>query len=303
MIKGEWGHARVAAVVGPLGSGTSALATSAVRSHRGSVRILELTEPVGADEVRRWFKEGGQQLTGLSGLRWLFRNEPGGFDAIYAFIEGLAASQGAVSWVLTADDSVWDHVCAVTSLDQAVGTVVRLRPLPVDDLAAAVLARHEMSGYDPVFEAGDDWGWKIQHLLLRGENLQQRHQNAWFHTLHEASGGVVHDALRLWQASIRDVDEASGVIRVGSVARPPFARVGGLPEQSLLTLLAIMRQGWTDTELHATLFVQDRTASQAHLQRLLHLGVLERCGDARYQIARHLRSPVQRVLSGKGWLK
>jgi hypothetical protein len=298
----EGGRLRSAAVVGLRGSGTSAVAGAAARGWRGPVRRLDLTEPVTEDEVRGWFdKTQDGTLTVLSGLRWLYEMKPGGLVPLRAFCEELVQSSEVSPWLITADVEVWRYASRAGSLAHAMGDVIELEPLSVEDLASAVLGRHQMSGYELTFEAGEDLIWQFWNLVLRREEGEARRRTAWFHTLHEASGGVMHDALRLWMASIEEVDDKMGVVRVGVVPRPPVARINGLPMDALLTLVQVVRQGWISPDLHAALFRIDRGVSVAQLAALTHKGLLVRREDGRLEIARHLRNPVQRVLVGRGW--
>jgi hypothetical protein len=178
--------------------------------------------------------------------------------------------------------------------------VVPLGPLSVDHLERAILSRHAMSGYGVIFDGELDLGWQVGNLLLGARDVARRRRAAWFRTLHSASAGVLSDALRLWMASIRSVDDGSERIELGPVPRPPLTRLGLLPEEDLVTLLETTRQGWIVPDQHARLFRQPLQRSEAHLAHLAQLGLLvEEGGVAR--IAPHLRGPLHQVLSRRGW--
>lgn len=303
VVRGNHGLLRTVAVVGMRGSGTSAIASAAARQWGGSVRRLDLEQPVTVSEVESWFAERRPDvLTVLSGVRWLFTLRPDGTRAARCFVERLVEHGGRLPWVITGDEGVWDMAARLCGLSDSVGDVVRLKPLSVDNLTEAILTRNQMSGFDITFDAVEDFGWQMQHLLLRGEDRELRQQEAWFRTLHEACGGVMHDALTLWMASIRSVDETSGRIVVGPVPRPPVARLLALSEEWQLTLLQMVRQGWMDPELHADMFDLERTRSSAQLGQMANSGLIRLREDGRYEVSRHLRLAAQRALKGRRWV-
>jgi Kef-type K+ transport system membrane component KefB len=297
------GPLRVAAVVGTDLQGAMSLASAVVRGDFAGVLRLEARAPMDEAGVERWLMRAAElqrHAVLIEGLHWLFARRPGGLLPMQRLIDGMLADRGNNSWLLVSNRAVWGYLCQATAVLEVATTVVELPALDVDELEREVLARHAMSGYAVEFDADDDLGWQLQHVMLRGEDRERRRRRAWFRTLHAASNGVLQDALRLWMAAIREVDDQQERVRIGAVPRPPLTRLAHLPDDILLTLLETGRQGWTDPEQHARLFRLSRQAAEAHLLGLAHLGLLVRDGEV-LRIAPHLRSPVQRVLAQRGW--
>lgn len=294
---------RSAAIVGVRGTGTSSLATAATRAWSGRVRRLDLEQPVGVDDVRRWFADQrSDELTVLTGVRFTFQLRPGGFAPLEELARQLAEHAEHHPWILTADAEVWNTACGLVALHDAVGAVVRLGPLGVGDLEAAVLARHQMSGFELTFDAANDLGWQLAHLSVRDGDGEARRRRAWFRTLHEACDGIVHDGLRLWLASIAEVDPAGARIRVGPVPRPPVARLSALDDETLLILVQLVRQGWMDADVFSALFRVSPATATVRLVALVHRGLLVEPVPGRFDLAPHLRGPVHRALRVRGWL-
>jgi len=301
VISGQRGRHRVAAIVGPRGSGTSALATAAARSVRGSVRRLQPTAPVSAQQVHEWFSESHHGVTLLSGLRWLFVNKPGGYGPLTALMGHLAG--GSSAWTITVDSAVWSQLVSAMGVDSAMATVIHVGPMSASNLGAAVLARHQLSGFDLEFDASNDVSWQLRRLVLRGVHGHQRHQAAWFANLTQASGGVIHDALLIWQASVQRVSESSNQIVLGPVIRPPLARLSALPDSTLVALYAIVRQGWVSAPLLAEWLRLEPERASAELARLSHTGLLSELDNDRFEVSTHLHGALLRVLGAKGWLR
>ena len=117
--------------------------------------------------------------------------------------------------------------------------------------------------------------------------------------MHFRSHFVAREALRLSLASIRRI-EPERIVHLGAVPSSGYAALKRLPEELLLQLYLIARQGWIDPRSQAFLLRVDRLEAHAQLTRLANLGLLDEC-DGIFRIAVHLRGPVGRVLEEKGW--
>jgi hypothetical protein len=177
--------------------------------------------------------------------------------------------------------------------------VIRLEPLNAEALQAAVIARHRLSGYEHSFDRGD--GSAIEGMFARGASRIRRPYDQYFEELHQATGGLVRDALRLWLASIKDV-QAGEIVRVGRVPASSYSRLARLPDDVLVNLYQVARQGWIDAVGQARLFRLDTNTAQAQLSRLAHLGLLQENGGA-FELSLHLRGALGRIFDERGWVQ
>lgn len=293
---------RTVALVSMDGIAKRALASALVRG-LGSARVDRYAPdaPVDVQTVEQWFEREPGGVFVLDGLHHLMESRPGGFAALERFLHGLVADAGRTAFIVLAEPPSWDYAAVAAHLNSLIARTIRLRHLDRDELESALLARHSMSGYRLHIEPGHDLAWQIADLLSRTEDTEQRHRHAWFRTLFDASDGVMQDALRLWMASILDVDETDQIIHLGPVPQPPVARIRRLPSSSLLALRATLLQGCTTVTMHASTFRSTDCDARTELASLTHAGLLERQGD-RYRIPDHLRSPVVSVLRTRGWM-
>lgn len=295
---------RTVAVVGPDGVGKSAFVNAAMRAKRwAKVRELALEEPATIEQVDALFDGGGEgQLVVISGMHWLRSMRAGGFEPLRRFVERVIQDRGRNAFLVRADSLVWSQCRACAPLADAFPEVIRLDPLDEQELAAAVLARHTVSGYGLVFSQGANPESRLEEFVVRGTAPLSRPQQSFFRALHAASGGLLRDALRLWLASVEAVDETGDFVHLGPVPTPSLDALRRLDEDEVLTLYQVARQGWMDEAVCASLFRFDAAAAAARLLALAHLGLLERRGNV-WRLAVHLRGSIFRLLEERGYVE
>jgi len=298
------GTLRSVALVGQDGVGKGALSAAIVRSRSWkSVHRIVLEAPATTVEVESWLANRVEgHLFVVSGFHWLVGMCPGGFDPLRRFVEGVIADAGKNAWLVHADTLVWDYATQVAPLSDAFPEVIELPVLTPNELEAAVLARHGLSGFGLSFDVLGSSS-PIDTLFARGAGRIRRPYEGYFRDLHRASGGLVRDALRLWLASVQEVNEKQDYVLVGPVPPSPQRAIRRLPDDALLSLCQIARQGWMNARVQAHLFRVDGGTAEAQLSRLSHLGLLQRHPSDTYRIQTHLRGPLVRVLREQGWVR
>ncbi len=298
------GRLRSVALVGQDGVGKGALSAAIVRSlgFRG-VRRVSFDRPVTREAIDEAFidRQDGQLFV-VSGFHWIVAMRIGGFEALSHFVDRVIRDEGRNAWLVHADHLVWDVACQAAPVADAFPAIIRVETLGAAELEAAVLARHALSGYGLNFEPRTE-RTRLEEIFARGASRIRRPYESFFRSLHTASGGLVRDALRLWLASIDEVNEAADFVRVGAVPSSPHAALRRLPEDVLLNLYQVARQGWMDATVQAQLYRVDPTTAEAQLSRLVHMGLLEPREHGAYRIPAHLRGPVYRVLCERGWVQ
>ncbi|MCB9594414.1 MAG: cation:proton antiporter [Sandaracinaceae bacterium] len=295
---------RTVAVVGPDGVGKSAFVNAAIRAKRWpKIRELKLRAPATLEEVDALFDPGAEgHLVVISGVHWLLSMRPGGLDPLRHFVARVVEDAGKNAFLVRADDLVWEQCKACAPLAEAFPEVVTLDPLDEAELEAAVLARHTVSGYGLVFSHGTAPRSRLEELALQATGPISRPRQSFFRSLHTASGGLLRDALRLWLASVQEVDEASDFVHLGPVPPPAIYALRRLDDEDVLTLYQVARQGWMSPEVYGSLFRTDAATARARLLALEHVDVLARVGGV-WRVAEHLRGPVHRLLVEKGYIR
>jgi Kef-type K+ transport system membrane component KefB len=293
------GRLRSVALVGVDGVGKAAVSSAIVRSRRWkNVKRVVFTGPVTVADVDAIFQDTPEgQLVVIDGLHWMLSMAPGGFEPLRRFVKGIIEEGGRRRWLTHGAVLFWNFASTVAPLRDAFPEVIRLEPLNEQELQAAVIARHRLSGFEHSFDRGD--GSPIEGLFARGASRIRRPYDQYFHELQQATGGLVRDALRLWLASIRSIQD--DIVHVGPIPASPYSRIRRLPDDMLVNLYQIARQGWIDAAGQARLFRLDVNTAQAQLSRLAHLGLLEE-RDGAFVISVHLRGVLGRVFNERGWV-
>ncbi len=298
------GQMRSVALVGPDGVGKGALARAVVRTRAFKhVRHLSLDKPATVEDVDAWFSEGTTgQLFVVANFRYLLAMRAGGFAPLMRFIEGVVADRGRNAWLIHVDELVWSVATQAAPVAEAFPDVIEVPALGLRDLEAAVLARHGLSGYGLSFEHRAE-GAGLDDLVVRAAAKIRRPYETYFRALHDASGGLVRDALALWLSSIDEVNDRADYVHVGNLPTSVEPSLDALPEEVLLNLLQVARQGWMDADVQAHVYRVEHVAAEAQLARLTNMGLLERESGGAYAIPVHLRGPVGRVLRARGWVR
>jgi len=293
------GRLRSVALVGVDGVGKAAVSSAIVRSRRWkNVKRVVFSAPVQVEDVDAIFQDAPEgQLVVVDGLHWMLSMAPGGFGPLRRFVKGIIEEGGRRRWLAHGAVLFWNFASTVAPLRDAFPEVVRLDPLSEEELQAAVIARHRLSGFEHSFDRGE--GSRIEGLFARSATRIRRPYDQYFHELHEATGGLVRDALRLWLASIRGIQD--DIVHVGPIPASLYTRVRRLPDDVLVNLYQIARQGWMDAAGQGRLFRLDVNTAQAQLSRLAHLGLLDEREGA-FVIAVHLRGVLGRVFAERGWV-
>ncbi len=293
------GRLRSVALVGVDGVGKAAVSSAIVRSRRWkNVKRVVFTGPVTVEDVDAIFQDAPEgQLVVVDGLHWMLSMAPEGFEPLRRFVKGIIEEGGRRRWLTHGAVLFWNFASTVAPLRDAFPEMIKLEPLSEPELQAAVIARHRLSGFEHSFDRGD--GSPIEGLFARGASRIRRPYDQYFHELHEATGGLVRDALRLWLASIRSIQD--DIVHVGPIPASPYTRIRRLPDDVLVNLYQIAREGWIDAAGQARLFRLDVNTAQAQLSRLAHLGLLDE-REGSFVIAVHLRGAIGRVFAERGWV-
>ncbi len=296
------GRRRAVAVVGLDGVGKASVISAIVRGGRWkSVKRFNLERPMTVADVDRLLEEAKHgSLIVIDGLYWMLAAEPGGFSPLRHFVDGVLADGDQRSWLVQAEEVFWRYASAVAPLAEAFPEVVQLEPLTTEELTAAVMERHRLSGYGHAFDRLEGESW-LEGWLARSASRIRRPYEQYFKELHSATGGLVRDALRLWLTSIRGI-EGDDIVHVGHVPSSGYTAVSRLPNEQLLLLFQVARQGWMNDAVLAHLFRSDRRTARAQLARLRHLGLLESHDGEIFRIALHLRGALARVIRKRGWV-
>jgi NhaP-type Na+/H+ or K+/H+ antiporter len=302
-LTGRGSPSRTVAVVGVAGIGNQAVVNSLLRGLPEQVGILrvQLDRRATAAEVEEKLLEPMRGRRGdiavVEGFHWLFTIRPGGFAPLRRLIDGIIEDRGRNGWLVSTERPVWSYARRVLPLEDIFCERFDLGALSVEELRNTLLLRHAMSGYRLHFQRpAGHIGWWLQELLTRKAAEEDLHERHFFEQLHQATGGILSDALRLWLASVAGVGSSTDTITIGELPEPALEPLRKLPLDDLITLRQVARQGRITADDHAQQFRTEPTWSAGYLTRLEHTGLLQRVDDCCYRLAPELAGAIHQVL-------
>ena len=302
------GSSRAVAIVGLSGPGSVRVVHSLFRGIGESARVerhtfgapgpgqAELAEL--AREAREAAGNGDKPaIFVIDGFHWLFTLEPGGFQPLRRFMDLVVETRRQVGWLVSCDAACWHYLDRVVPVDAAFPERLELGPLDRDGLRRALLARHAMSGYLLRFDRPEDTlQWWLRELFATRTQEARLYEEAFFDRIHEESGGHLPDALRLWMAAVRGVQESTDTVILGP---PPRSRVDALrqlDDDMLLALRQAVRQGHLGVEDFSHQFRLAPDEARARLAQLDHWGLIVPAGEGWFELRAELDGAIHRVL-------
>ena len=310
------------AVVGEKGSGKSTLLRLAEQQVFGDTRVVRtaldrtLDDPAEmADQVAAAF--GLQDGRGLAealnrqepavavveDVHHLFIRALGGFEAIEAFMELVAATSENVLWVVTVDELAWRYLNRVVGIDAHFVHTVSTTNLPADKLERAIMARHEVSGFALRFEReaaeATETRWpRLFRREAKGELTRKESQRKlFFQDLAGIAEGNIVLALFYWLRSIRRMDDHVLVLGEPEIIDLEFLE--RLPLAQLHTIAAIILHGGLSQAAHQRVFQLPAAESRLQLAALADSHMIFLARDGEYKINKVLYRPFIRLLASK----
>ncbi|OIO09253.1 MAG: hypothetical protein AUJ52_06695 [Elusimicrobia bacterium CG1_02_63_36] len=310
------------AVTGPTGAGKTSLLRCALRRYfkSGPVLQIEIETPIAsapelvrvlADRLGVKAADGGALAAAIAALETppivflkggsrLFERRVGGLEAMQAFLSLLTATEGKALWVVSFSRDGWSYLDRVLALSKRFDEHADLDGLDRGELERAMMARHEISGYELDFAEepglGADAAWR-----LRGVRDPRRRQEIlreeFFDELHAAAGSNLHAALYYWLRYTKVVDRRRVV--ASPLAAIPAAALRGLGDDYLFTMLFVFQHDRLTPRQHARLLRMNEIESGLTLDYLTRRRVLLKTGsgpDAVYGANPILSYPVEKIL-------
>ena len=312
------------AVVGEKGSGKTTLLRLAAQRIFEETRVVRATPGRSIDDPDELLRRLGQAF-GLDGpagsdgatdlatrinaqapavavvedLHHLFIRALGGFDALETFLELVSATRSNVLWVVTVDEFAWRYLSRVVGLEAHFVHKVSTTDLSPDELEAAIMARHDVSGFSLRFEteAPDPEGGRWARLLGRptGELTRKEAQRRrYFRELAEIAEGNIVLALFYWLRSIKEVD--GHVLALGDPQIIELEFLERLPLAQLHSIAAIILHGGLSEAAHRRVFQLPAVESRLLLASLADAHMVFLSSDGEYKINKVLYRPFIRLL-------
>ena len=334
MERWESGRLSALAVVGEVGSGKTSLlncATQAIFRHHKTLRFVfrpkTWTEATLAQALAEVFELPASNtlkeieaavlkfeqpaVVVLEHGHQLFLRRIGGFEGVRQFLLLLSRTHRKVFWVLSMTEYAWRFLEPIVHLSEYFSYVIETRNMSDPMLEAAIMARHEVSGYHLRFLSDDAPARNLERRLRKasGEEAKQAVlRRVFFERLSTVSRGNVLIALFYWLRSIQKVE--GDTMEVSPLRPFQFDFIRELGLDKLFTLAALLQHGTLNAAEHTAVFHTSKTSSQLLLDALAALNLIRVFDpgdgatgigdeDPNYAINEMMRRPVVEVLMSR----
>ncbi|MFT5365399.1 MAG: hypothetical protein ACI8V2_000336 [Candidatus Latescibacterota bacterium] len=231
----------------------------------------------------------------------LFIRRIGGLEVVRAFLQLISATSQSVFWCLSMTESAWRYLDAVVEIAEYFPYVIETRNMHASELAQAVMARHDVSGFGLQFMPGDSPS-VLRRLKKRADKRGQQEilREIFFEHLADASKGNVQIALFYWLRSIKEIKDDT--VFVTELKPLRFAFLNTLNADKLFTLAAMLQHGTLTVGEHVSVFRSSKAMSQGLLETLAASNLIQiregakDDGDVRYAVNPVMRRPVVDLL-------
>jgi len=301
------GFSRAIAVLGEGANGYGAAVSGVIRglSRQLTIRRHKLQAPASVQDVEEILAVTNKRsLTIVENMHWLYTLEPEGFEPLRVFLDGVLEDRSQNAWILAGETSAWEYASHHMPLKDVFPHQLDVHKLTVSELRQALMNRHSMSGYGLRFaDADTSTLWKLKRHIYKGLQDVEPNEAKFFEAIHREAGGVLRDAQSLWLASASVLDEEREELIMGGAVSTPLSACRKLPEEMLLTLRQVARQGRLTAQEHSMVFQYSETSSEALLNRLTHLGFLKRHSSGWYRFTKNRAGLIYRTLRDRGYTR
>ena len=308
-------------LVGDRGSGKSGLASELLEASDPEVGSIEIRVPgrlSGTAAAMTWLADAlgvepdepnsasvaaavnelPRAWIAVRDLHLVFLRVVGGFSAMRALLDVMQRTAGTHFWVCTMHEHTW-HTLRGTPAAVSLAMVreaVTLEPLSANELSTWIVDVAQHAGYDITFEGLRAAG--------RGEDDPRaagKERSAYWRLLAEASQGNPGVAKHFWITSLAPV--SSGSLDVALFAAPTVTDLGGLSDDALFVLAALVVHDGLDIDQLATVLNAPRGRVRATCRRLRSSGVLTGNAEATaFRVSMSWLPAVERLLRQKSFL-
>ncbi|MFH2204311.1 MAG: hypothetical protein ABIJ96_14425 [Elusimicrobiota bacterium] len=243
----------------------------------------------------------------IEGGSMLHLRRVGGFDAVRSLFSLLSNTEGKACWIITFSQAGWDYLDRTFDIFKRFDSCIMLRGLDRTELESALMARHEVSGYDLEFTEGPSLSADIRWKLRQAKDREKRQAilcEEFFDTLHAAAGRNLHAALYYWLRST----QSEGRRKVHVAPLSPFRKeiLGDLTLSELFGMLYTLEHDHLTAPLLSQLLRSPLTESRTLLDYLTHRRILscrrEEGAEPRYAPNPILLGPVLEALRDKNFI-
>ena len=211
---------------------------------------------------------GARRLVILEELERSFLRCPGGFEAVREFQRIVASTSATTFWLVSINRSAFRLLDAALALGGTFSHRANAANETRDELRAAILLRHRLSGLRLRFLPPREEAVGVLARLDRWMRGKRAPEDVFFDRLARESDGLFRAAFTIWLHHVESAE--GGVLTLKSLEPPDLSGLmADLRPEALFSLAAVLQHGSLTTQEHCAVFLCGEDESKSRLEDLL----------------------------------
>ncbi|MBN1650689.1 MAG: AAA family ATPase [Bacteroidales bacterium] len=216
----------------------------------------------------------------IDGLERLFESKINGFDLILDFFKLISDTQKEIFWIVSVHSISWNYFDKCILASNYFAYHIRLNNLSIEELIALIESRHNLSGYNVVYNDLAKKKSLLSSTNYDTEDPQIELRKNFFNQLNKSVQGNILQAYIYWLRSAHLTEDNWISIKTDNQLNFDFVR--GIPQQKLQILKNILVQNGLTVESLALSFRISQSQSELELKQLLDDGIISQTDHVYY---------------------
>ncbi len=208
----------------------------------------------------------------LDGLARLFSAEINGFTYLLKTMKLITENHSSIFWIISSHLYSWNYIDKSFKISDYFGYHIKLTELTSDDLKHIIEKRHNMSGYQLIYEQTPSKKSIVNLKKLKTEITQEELEYNYFKSMTEFNKNNLSQAFLYWLRSTTKVE--NNVIYIRQINEMDNNFIKSISQPKLLILRNILIHNGITCENHSHIFGQELEMGKLHLDQMLEDGLL-----------------------------
>jgi len=223
-------------------------------------------------------KNNKRSIVIIDGLERLFTSEINGFEYLLKTMQLISDTNSKLFWVVSCHIYSWYYVDKTYGVSDYFGYHIKLNELAPEDLRKIIEKRHEISGYNLVFESIPEKKNIVSfNKKVKKEELEADLKDVYFDNLNAHNNGNISQAFLYWLRSTSEVKDETIHIRQISEMNNNF--VQSISKDKMILLRSVLLHNGISSIDLSRIFRIKPDLSKLHLDQLLDDGILVKTED------------------------
>ncbi len=276
-------------VVGEKGSGKTSFINRFIKAHTQNEKVVVLDlhleqgtpeslystilkERTVAQSLKSENPDEKKSIVIVDGLERLFTSEINGFEYLLKTMQLISDTNTTIFWIVSCHIYSWYYIDKTYSISDYFGYHIKLNDLTPENLKEIIEKRHNISGYNLVFEPGQEKKAIMSFKKVTEEDKQSVIKDVYFNNLSAYNNGNIAQAFLYWLRSTTGVKD--NLIYLRQISEMDSNFVQSISKEKMITLRSVLIHNGISVADYARMFRKKQESSKLHLDQMMDDGIL-----------------------------